>query len=208
MQTFDIVVYILIGCFLSYLSGSIPYGFIFSHFVTQEDITKKGSGNIGATNAARVGGKKLAIWTFIFDFLKGAGPTYAALHLAPIEVAAIVGFMAVIGHIFPMWLNFKGGKGVTTGLSVITVLEPYAGGIAAAVWIIIFLLKRISSLASLCMQIASITAVAFLSEMPVIAMQGVLTLLIVYKHKDNIKRLITGKEESFSKEPAVSKASS
>ena len=181
----------------SYLIGSIPSGLIFSKILNKGDIRKSGSGNIGATNALRVGGKLLGSLTLMFDLLKGLIVVIIA-KLLGIEFIGIYGFACILGHIFPIWLKFRGGKGVATVFGVVLGMHVIIGAVMMLLWIIVFRASKISSLASLSSIIISIIALSF-GEHYIDSIFLILSLLlIVYKHKDNIIRLYNGEESKIS----------
>lgn len=184
---------------VAYLLGSIPFGVVFSKLFGTKDLRSSGSGNIGATNAFRVGGKKIGILTFAFDTLKGAVPLLFISNFFPEDVVllALCGFAAVLGHIFPVWLKFKGGKGVATTLAVLFVFDFMHGLFATAIWIITFAITRKSSLSSLVMMLCSSLLAYF--YMPIeLAFSGLMmSFLVIYRHKENINRLLKGEESSL-----------
>ena len=190
-----------------YILGSIPFGLVLVYLVTRQDIRTIGSGNIGATNVLRSGRKELAFLTLILDALKGAIAFFIVCLWLPPEVAALAGFGAVVGHCFPVWLRFAGGKGVATGMAVITVIVPFTGLIMATTWLLVAAFTRISSLSAL---LSFVTAGLFTSFGPFensgiaqITVWGV-GLLCWARHKQNIKRILSGEESkiSFSKKPS------
>ncbi len=184
---------ILFVILLAYLVGSIPVGLLLTRYFEGKDIRKIGSGNIGATNVLRTGNRKLALATLILDLAKGFGVVFIAKSFG--EIAMRIAFAAVVfGHIFPVWLKFKGGKGVAT----------YAGGLTAAVWplglmgigiwILTIKVTRISSLSAI-IAAASIPLIAFfVVPEPLFVELTLLSLLIILTHQDNIKRLINKTE--------------
>lgn len=181
---------------LAYLLGSIPTGLILSRRFAQTDIRDAGSGNIGATNVARVLGPKLGAWTLLGDALKGTLPTLLALlWLHDIEHAAWVGVAAMLGHCFSIFLRFRGGKGIAVALGVLLVLIPKSIPMLLTVWGLVFLRYRKSSLAGL-----TATGVLFGAMLATPSLRslvpsvGMMTALIVVRHKDNIARLIQGRE--------------
>ena len=181
----------------SYLIGSIPSGLIFSKILNKGDIRKSGSGNIGATNALRVGGKLLGSLTLMFDLLKGLIVVIVA-KLLDEKFIGICGFACILGHIFPVWLKFRGGKGVATIFGVVLGMHVIIGLIMILLWITVFRASKISSLASLSSIIISIIALSF-GEHYIDSIFLILSLLlIVYKHKDNIIRLYNGEESKIS----------
>ena len=190
-----------------YILGSIPFGFILVYLAKSQDIRTIGSGNIGATNVLRSGHKKLACLTLILDALKGTIAFFIVCLWLPQENAALAGFGSVVGHCFPVWLRFAGGKGVATGMAVITVVVPFTGLIMAATWLLVAAFTRISSLSAL---LSFVTAGLFTSFGPFencgiaqITVWGV-GLLCWARHKQNIKRILSGEESkiSFSKKPS------
>ena len=189
-----------------YILGSIPFGLVLVYLATSQDIRTIGSGNIGATNVLRSGYKKLAFLTLILDALKGAIAFFIVCLWLPPESAAFAGFGAVVGHCFPVWLRFSGGKGVATGMAVITVVVPFTGLIMAATWLLVAAFTRVSSLSSLVSFVAAGLFVSFgpleNSGMAQITIWGV-GLLSWGRHKQNIQRILNGEESkiSFRKKP-------
>lgn len=189
----------IIAASVSYFMGSLPFGLILSKLLGHGDLRKSGSGNIGATNAMRVGGKKLGIMTLVLDALKGIIPILIFLFLNfSGTLIALCGIMVVLGHIFPVWLKFKGGKGVATAVAVLLILMPSVGLIFVFTWLIVFALSKTVSLASLSAVLCSAVA-AYWFITPYFIMSLVLCALIFYKHKENIKRLLNGTELKFKK---------
>jgi len=183
--------------FFSYLLGSIPMGVIISSLIDGEDIRKVGSGNIGATNVYRVHGKKAGILTLIADALKGLLPTLAVLlGLSPAWVCTI-GLAAFLGHLFPIFLQFKGGKGVATALGVFLVIAPLPLLISIGVFVFLVYKFRYVSLASLSAAAVMPLLIGLLSapdKKAHIIFAFIIALLIFFKHKENIKRLLNGEE--------------
>lgn len=205
---------------LAYLIGSIPFGLILTKFFTNNDLRKIGSGNIGATNVLRTGNKKIAFFTLLLDISKGVLATFIwhlfshvsyinlnELH-EPFEVTfgrpeigytAFLGLFAILGHCFPIWLKFKGGKGVATGLGVLLAAVPYAGLAACATWIATAKISKYSSLSALiAFLIAPIVTLFIYGTAPAVIC-ALVTLLIWVRHKDNIKRLAKGEEPKIGK---------
>jgi glycerol-3-phosphate acyltransferase PlsY len=188
---------ILLLC--SYCIGSIPSGLLLAKAFGGVDIRTKGSGNIGATNVYRTLGRKIGILTLVGDCLKGLLPVLAAkaLHL-PDEWVALIGLAAFLGHIFPLFLRFKGGKGVATALGVFLATSPLAILGALGIFVIVLMSWRYVSL-------ASITAAAFMPlfttliyRNPIfVAMSIVISVIVILKHHENIKRLRNGTESKF-----------
>lgn len=183
---------------LAYLLGSIPCGVLLAKAMGAGDLRKIGSGNIGATNAMRTGNKKLGALTLLGDMLKGTAAVLVAYAFAP-QVAVLAALLAIAGHIFPIWLKFKGGKGVATALGAILGLSPVVFLLCIATWIGIFKWKRISSLAAL---VAFILAPAFaymLNDMQVALCIFLMSIVIIATHRSNIERLLRGEESGFKK---------
>ena len=190
-----------------YILGSVPFGLVLVYLATGKDIRTIGSGNIGATNVLRTGHKGLAFLTLILDALKGAVTFFIVCVWLPKESAALAGFGAVVGHCFPVWLRFSGGKGVATGITVIAVIIPLGGLIMAATWLLVAAFTRISSLSALLSFLAAGLFVSFgpleNSAMTQITVWGV-GLLSWARHKQNIHRILNGEESkiSFKKKPS------
>ena len=177
----------------AYLLGSVPFGLLLTRFSGAGDLRAIGSGNIGATNVLRTGRKGLAAATLLLDLAKGAAAVLLARHFFP-GTEALAAFAAVIGHCFPLWLRFNGGKGVATTMGVALGLGWPIGLVYALIWIGVLLATRISSLGGLCAVIAApLAALAFgySSYVPVLA---ALALLVVWLHRANIARLRAGTE--------------
>lgn len=198
---------------IAYLLGSIPTGYLLVKTFRNEDIRASGSGNIGATNVARSGAKGLGILTLLFDALKGFVAVIIARHLAQAHsypdgyrIVAAAGLVAVIGHIFPIWLGFRGGKGVATALGVFLALSPLSALVGLLVFAIVFLYKKYVSLASIVGAIC-LCAFAVLSSNKQSVFVDLcyiaITLLVVLKHSSNIQRLIAGTEKPFGTKKAA-----
>ena len=194
---------------LAYLLGSVPVGYLLVRIFRKQDIRTVGSGNIGATNVLRSGGKGLGAATFALDVLKGASAvllgTLLATPLLPNvpqrNVEALAALCAVIGHMFPVWLGFKGGKGVATGFGVFLVAAPLAALASITLFSLVFALTRYVSLASI-LAAASFPIFAWLTvsgPRPAffIAVQFIVAGLIIVKHHPNIRRLLAGTEHRF-----------
>lgn len=187
----------------AYLLGSIPFGLLLSHLFGLGDIRKIGSGNIGATNVMRTGNKKVAALTLLLDLLKGVLAVVLAYYIAPdVPYAPLVAAaLAVIGHDFPLWLKFKGGKGVATSLGVIAAVSPLLGFTFAAIWITVFLITRTSSLSAILAAIFG-TLVTFKVagiSAPLFWLVSGLSILLLVRHAKNIQRILEGKEGNFAK---------
>jgi acyl phosphate:glycerol-3-phosphate acyltransferase len=180
---------------LGYLLGSIPFGLIWTRLAGTADIRQIGSGNIGATNVLRTGRKELAAATLIGDVLKGSAAVLAAAALWDEDHALIAGFAAFVGHLFPIWLRFQGGKGVATYLGIALGLVPWPGALTfAAVWIVAAALTGYSSLAALLAGAATPAVLWASNERPEAVLFGLLTVLIFLRHRANIARLLAGTE--------------
>jgi glycerol-3-phosphate acyltransferase PlsY len=179
-----------------YLLGSIPFGVVLTRAAGAGDVRNIGSGNIGATNVLRTGRKDLAIATLILDAGKGAVALLIARHLLGTDVAgAIAGGAAFLGHLFPVWLGFKGGKGVATALGVLIGISGWLGLICAGTWLLTALVTRYSSLAALvAAAIAPLAAWALGQPMLVVGVVAILAALLILRHRENIQRLLKGQE--------------
>ncbi len=182
---------------LAYLSGSVPFGLVLTRLFASRDVRDHGSGNIGATNVARVAGKKVGALVLLLDALKGTGPVLLAMHLLPQAalVHVAVGYAAFLGHVFPVWLKGKGGKGVATALGVLAVLLPQAALVGAVVFGCIVVVTRVSSIGSLVGGLSAIVTGFFLGrpvEYPVLGV--VLLASMVWTHRGNIGRMVKGTE--------------
>jgi glycerol-3-phosphate acyltransferase PlsY len=182
----------------AYMLGSIPTGLLLAK-AAGVDIRSSGSGNIGATNVYRTLGRSVGIMTLAGDCLKGVLPVLAATHLGMSDNwIAAVGLAAFLGHIYTIFLGFKGGKGVATALGVFLAVSPAAVGSAVLIFVVVVWKWRYISLGSLAAAVAMPGMVAvFDSRPPVIIMTVIIALLIVWKHRDNIKRLKEGTESKF-----------
>jgi glycerol-3-phosphate acyltransferase PlsY len=182
---------------LGYLSGSVPYGLLLTRMFRGADVRASGSGNIGATNVARVAGAPLGALVLILDALKGALPVLLARAVSPDAVApALVGLAAFAGHVAPPWLGFRGGKGVATALGVLAVLAPWAALAAVAAFGLLFALFRVSSVGSLGGGLAAVL-VAWCVEgtpRPAAWLTTGLFLLILWTHRGNLGRLLRRRE--------------
>ncbi len=187
---------------LGYLFGSVPSGLLLTRAAGLGDIRRMGSGNIGATNVLRTGNKALAGATLLLDLLKGALPVVIASQFAG-EIAGLwAGLGAVLGHLFPVWLGFKGGKGVATGYGVLIAAAWPVGLAAGAIWLMAAKLLRISSLAALIsFALAPLIAWA-LADLAVVILATALAVLIYARHHANIRRLLSGTEPRIGQSSA------
>ncbi len=192
------------GTFISiifgYLLGSIPFGLLLARAAGLGDIRKIGSGNIGATNVLRTGNKKIAALTLALDLLKGFVPVSLAAWWFGADAALAAGFAAMAGHVFPIWLGFKGGKGVATAAGVLLGWAWPVALVALATWIIVFLVRHISSLSALSAAVVAVFAGWFFDREQIWALI-VLAVVIFVTHRANVARLLQGSEprSSFSK---------
>lgn len=207
---------------IAYLIGSIPFGLLLTKAAGLGDIRTVGSGNIGATNVLRTGNKKLALLTLLLDGLKGYGAVW--LLTSNMVIWFIPGLLVIIGHVFPLWLHFKGGKGVSTALGVCLAVSWQLGVCLMGIWLSVFLMTRISSLSAICTFVALPVIAYFFYSVEIYAQWLVLliilpvlgqyvnelilslapmifttfiSLLVIWRHKNNIKRLIAGTEPRF-----------
>jgi glycerol-3-phosphate acyltransferase PlsY len=178
----------------AYLLGSIPFGVILTRLGGAGDLRQIGSGNIGATNVLRTGRKGLAAATLILDGAKGAVAALLAGHFVAPEMAVVAGGGAFIGHLYPVWLKFAGGKGVATMLGVALALYWPAGLVFAAVWIAMLLVAKRSSASGISAAIATPIAAAAGGQSDLVWLFLAMALLLVWKHRGNIARLIDGTE--------------
>lgn len=184
---------------MGYLLGAIPFGLLLTRAAGLEDIRNIGSGNIGATNVLRTGRKELAAATLVLDALKGTlaavlGYRLGARYGLAIDGALLAGLGAFLGHIFPVWLGFKGGKGVATYIGVLLGLYWPAALIFCATWLSLAFLTRYSSLSALTASIVTPVAAFLLGDVPTSIVAVVMTALLLWKHNANIKRLMAGEE--------------
>jgi len=179
---------------LGYLLGSIPFGLLLTRFAGLGDLRSIGSGNIGATNVLRTGSKPLAVATLLGDLLKGTVAVLLANYFFDRDAALIAGLGAFLGHVFPIWLGFKGGKGVSTYIGVLLGLSWISALAFGAIWILVALIFRRSSLAGLTATFATPIVLFALGERKTALLFVILTALVWIKHRANIDRLIAGTE--------------
>jgi glycerol-3-phosphate acyltransferase PlsY len=205
-----ILAVVLVG---SYLLGSIPFGYLAGRLVGI-DIRQVGSGNLGATNVVRVLGKAYGYPVFTLDFLKGFGAVQIAMLMAPggpsewnsPEIFGILAAMScVLGHLYPPWLKFKGGKGVATSAGALLALTPVATLIGVAIWIIVFCLTRYVSLASITAAIVLPMAILVVSSQdqnkgkPLVYSSACVAAVVIWRHRSNLSRLMRGTEPRFTR---------
>jgi glycerol-3-phosphate acyltransferase PlsY len=210
-----IILYLIVAV-VAYLLGSIPFGYLLVRIFRGEDIRQTGSGNIGATNVARSGAKGLGITTLALDALKGALAVWLAMALSgskynlcgnliqhpcvpALRLMSLAALFAVFGHVFPVWLRFKGGKGVATALGVFCVLFPKAILLALAIFILVVAITRFVSLGSILGAIAFPVAAYFMQapDWLSLLLASSVSLIIILKHHQNISRLLAGTENRF-----------
>lgn len=182
---------------VAYLCGSIPFGLLIARAKTGKDVRTVGSGNIGATNVARAAGRPAAILTLVLDALKGLAPVLLAARFAeaqPPLLLAACAIAAVAGHCFPLWLRFRGGKGVATGLGVSLALAPWAALAGACTWLALYKLLRISSVGSLAGVAVSLLVAVFTADRSALYGLAGVALLILLRHAGNIRRLLRKQE--------------
>ncbi|MDA9231587.1 glycerol-3-phosphate 1-O-acyltransferase PlsY, partial [Rickettsiales bacterium] len=198
-MNFNILIFFLI----SYFICAIPFGLLISKILNKKDIRQHGSKNIGATNVARVLGKKYGLATLILDSLKGAITVILAKNLFALssnyeKIVLLTAFIAVFAHIFPIYLKFKGGKGVATTIAVILAINPLVGLVVISSWLLIFAFSKISALSSLISTfIAILFAVYNQESLLQIILFVTLFILVFIRHIENISRIIHGKENKI-----------
>jgi glycerol-3-phosphate acyltransferase PlsY len=188
----------LYAAVLGYLVGSIPFGLLLARAAGKGDIRQIGSGNIGATNVLRTGSKGLAAVVLLLDAGKGFAAVWAAGHWFP-EAVPVAALAAVIGHCFPVWLRFKGGKGVATNAGVSFGLGWPIGAAYALVWLAMLAVTRISSLAGMSAVVAAVVAAALLGFGQFVPVLAVIAALVIWLHRENIRRLAAGEEPRVGK---------
>ncbi|MCO5730612.1 glycerol-3-phosphate 1-O-acyltransferase PlsY [Rhizobium sp. SSA_523] len=182
---------------LGYLLGSIPFGLLLTKAAGLGDIRAIGSGNIGATNVLRTGNKKLAAATLFLDAFKATAAALLAQALWGPEAGLLGGFAAFLGHLFPIWLGFKGGKGVATYIGMLLGVAPAMVIVFAFVWLTIAKLSRYSSLAALVATLVIPVALWIVGEQKIALVMAAMTVISYWKHKANIERLISGTESKI-----------
>ena len=188
--------YLIIGI-LSYLLGSIPFGYLFTKFFLKKDIRDVGSGNIGATNALRSGNKLIGYLTLVFDIGKAVIPVLFVKINFP-ELIFLSSLCAFLGHVFPLWLKFKGGKGVATYLGILFVINISYGIIFITIWLLIYFLSKYSSLSSILATLSIPIFLVISKNFSEVSFFVIMFVLIFFTHRENIKRL-KNKEEKETK---------
>jgi glycerol-3-phosphate acyltransferase PlsY len=185
---------LILWAVIGYLLGSVPFGMVLTRAMGLGNLREIGSGNIGATNVLRTGSKKAAALTLLLDGAKGAVAVLLARATAGEDAAQLAGLMAMLGHCYPVWLRFKGGKGVATYIGLVLALAWPVGLAVCAAWLVAAAASRISSLAALAAAATSTFWMVLLGQGQALLLGVVLTLLIFWRHRANIKRLRAGTE--------------
>jgi acyl phosphate:glycerol-3-phosphate acyltransferase len=186
--------FLLVAFVIGYLFGSIPFGLILTRLAGTQDLRSIGSGNIGATNVLRTGRKGLAAATLVLDALKGTAAVVLAGYLAGPNAAMIAGLGAFLGHIFPVWLKFRGGKGVAVYIGILIGLFWPAALFFCLLWLGTAFTTRYSSLSALIAALVTPIALWWFDHLALASLAAVLTLLLFYMHRENIRRLQSGTE--------------
>lgn len=185
---------------IGYLVGSIPFGIILTRVMGLGNLRDIGSGNIGATNVLRTGSKKAAVLTLLLDGGKGVVVVLLARKFAALDAAQLAALAVMIGHCFPVWLGFRGGKGVATFLGLLYALAWPVGIAACVTWLVVAALFRYSSLAALVAAVSTLAWAIILGTPQVFVLCAFLTALIFWRHSGNIRRLVAGEETKIGKE--------
>ncbi len=188
---------------IGYLLGSIPFGIILTRLAGAGDLRQIGSGNIGATNVLRTGRKGLAAATLLLDMLKGAAAVLIAGHFIGADFMEMAGVAAFVGHCWPVWLKFRGGKGVATLMGIVAALSWKVGLVYALVWLGMLAVTRISSLAGMMAAVSAPVSSLFTGSLGMVPMAAALALLVLWKHRDNIRRLLRGEEPKIGASKSV-----
>ena len=191
----------ILALVVGYLLGSIPFGLLLARMGGKGDIREIGSGNIGATNVLRTGSKALAAATLLLDAAKGAVAVLIAQRFWP-EAVNFAAAGALVGHLYPVWLRFRGGKGVATFLGILLPLLPIAALVYAIVWVGLLLVLRISSVAGMAAAASAPVTAAIMSKSALFPMLLGFALLVIWKHRENIRRLGKGEEPRVGRKRA------
>lgn len=186
--------YYLGALLFGYLLGSIPFGLIFTRLAGAGDVRKIGSGSTGATNVLRTGNKWAAAATLLCDAGKGAAAVVIVRALYGSDMAVFAGFGALIGHIYPVWLGFKGGKGVATAAGILLAVYWPVGLVLLAIWLAMLVISRISSLSAMTVCIAGPVAMILFHQPLYATLALIMALIIIFAHRQNIARLLKGEE--------------
>ncbi|MDN3712446.1 glycerol-3-phosphate 1-O-acyltransferase PlsY [Paracoccus cavernae] len=190
---------VILWALIGYLLGSVPFGIVITRALGLGDLRQIGSGNIGATNVLRTGHKGAALATLLLDSGKGAIAVLLARWLGGEDAALIAGAAAFLGHLYPVWLGFKGGKGVATFLGTLLALDWRLGLTACAIWLVMALVMRISSLSALVAAALSPFIALWLDGWPLALTAGFMAVLIFIRHRANIERIMAGTEPKIGK---------
>jgi len=185
---------LILWAVIGYILGSIPFGMVLAKLMNLGNLREIGSGNIGATNVLRTGNKLAAFGTLVLDGGKGAVAVLIARVLAGEDAAQLAGLMAFLGHCYPVWLGFKGGKGVATFLGLMLALAFPVGALCCLAWLATAAILRISSLSAIVAAASSTFWVAFFGPGAIFLLSAILTLLVFWRHRENIARLRAGTE--------------
>ncbi|WP_296074863.1 glycerol-3-phosphate 1-O-acyltransferase PlsY [uncultured Agrobacterium sp.] len=191
--------FLALAAIIGYLLGSIPFGLLLTRAAGLGDVRQIGSGNIGATNVLRTGNKKLAAATLLCDALKGTAAVLIANALWGYEASLVAGFFAFLGHLFPVWLGFKGGKGVATYIGVLLGAAPLMMLAFAAIWLITAFATKYSSLSALVAMLVIPIVLWILGPEKTALLVTALSIISWYMHRENIKRLLAGTESKIGK---------
>ncbi len=195
MEFFNSIIFYFLFVLTAYLIGSIPFGYLFSKYISKIDIREIGSGNIGTTNVLRTGNKLTAILTLFFDVLKGFTPVWISMQFSS-ELYIYVVVFTLLGHMYPIWLKFRGGKGVATFLGLIFAISSYSGFLFIFSWIIIALIFKKSSVSSLSATLLSSLYIFFYNSNLFLLLMLILGLITI-KHKENIIRIYKNTEPNI-----------
>lgn len=195
---------LIITAVLAYLLGSVPFGIVITRALGLGDLRKIGSGNIGATNVLRTGNKGAALATLVLDAAKGGVAVLIARATLGEDAAQLAGLAAFIGHLFPVWLGFKGGKGVATFLGTLLALDWQVGLAVCATWLVVALVTRVSSIAALLSAASASGWLVYFGQGRMIVLVVLLTILVYLRHSENLKRIKAGTEPRIGqKKPAA-----
>lgn len=192
---------LILTAVLAYLLGSVPFGIVITRAMGLGDLRQIGSGNIGATNVLRTGNKRAAMATLLLDAAKGGVAVLIARWLLAEDAAQVAGLAAFLGHLFPVWLNFRGGKGVATFLGILLALNWQVGLAVCATWAVSAAITRTSSIAALVAAASSALWMLYRGSDSLLLLALVLTLLIYVRHAENLKRIKAGTEPRIGRKP-------
>ena len=189
----------LITFLAGYLLGSIPFGFLIVHLNGKGDIREIGSGNIGATNVLRTGNKNIALITLFLDSSKAAMALFIFEYFYGVNLGLIAGASALIGHCYPIWLKFRGGKGVATFFGFLVASSWVIAALIGSVWLVVALISRMSSLAAILAAILTPLIAFSFNDSKLAVVSSILAVIIVFRHSENIIRIVKGTESKFGK---------